>query len=134
VSLRVGVDLVAVDAVRDAVEVHADRYLARVYTERELADCSTESGVAPERLAARFAAKEAALKVLRRGDDAVAWRCIEVVRDESGWVHLALSGRAAALADEAGVAELALSLSHEGQYAVAVVVAEVDGGRGHGGA
>ena len=123
--VRVGIDLVSVASVEDSLRTHGDRYLQRLYTEREVADCSTERGVAPERLAARFAAKEAALKVLRPQDDSVPWKTIEVRRDDGGWVSLLLSGRAAGLAREAGVSDLAVSLTHEGPFASAVVVAEL---------
>lgn len=128
--IRVGIDLVSVDSVQESVRTHATRYLERVYTESELQDCRTEAGLDAERLAARFAAKEAALKVLRPSDEGVAWRAIGVRRDPAGWVDLELSGRAAALAEDAGVAELAVSLTHEGPFASAVVVAELcSGGR-----
>jgi holo-[acyl-carrier protein] synthase len=123
-AIRVGTDLVSVESVRSSIDTHEARYLERVYTERELSDCRTGAGVDPERLAARFAAKEAALKVLRPGDEAVPWRSIEVRREPSGWVELELTGAAAALALDAGVSELALSISHEGEFASAVVVAE----------
>ena len=123
---RVGIDLVAVADVTDSVREHGDRYLGRVYTERELEDCSGDH----ERLAARFAAKEAAIKALRPGDEAVPWREIEVVRDPSGAVELALSGRAAALAAEALVLGFAVSVTHAGGFASAVVIAELEtGGR-----
>lgn len=123
-AIRVGTDLVSVEAVRDSIRAHRSRYLERVYTERELSDCRTETGFDPERLAARFAAKEAALKVLRPADEAVAWRSIEVRRAPAGWVELGLTGAAAALAADAGVSALALSISHERGLASAVVVAE----------
>jgi holo-[acyl-carrier protein] synthase len=123
---RVGIDLVSVESVEESVRAHADRYLERIYTVRELEDCRRGAGVDAERLAARFAAKEAVLKVLRPRDEGVPWRAIEVIRDPSGWVELALSGRAAELAAEAGVAGLAVSLTHEGTYASAVVIAELD--------
>jgi holo-[acyl-carrier protein] synthase len=122
-SLRVGTDLVFVDTVRGAIESHAERYLTRVYTERELEDCRTANGVDAERLAGRFAAKEATMKVLRPRDEGVPLRSIEVRRDPDGWVELELSGPAAALANRSGVTELALSIAHEGEFATAVVVA-----------
>lgn len=125
--LRVGVDLVDVGDVRDAVGVHGERYLRRVYTEREVADCRAGDGeVAPARLAARFAAKEATLKVLRPARDrAVPWRSIEVRRHPEGWVDLELTGAAAAHAAAAGLHGLAVSLTHEGDHASAVVVGQV---------
>jgi holo-[acyl-carrier protein] synthase len=127
VSMRVGIDLVSVDSVRESVRTHAERYLERVYTARELDDCRTPAGaVDAERLAARFAAKEAALKVLRPGDVGLSLRSIEVRRAPEGWVELELSGPAATLAAEAGLSSFALSVTHEGGYASAVVVAELD--------
>jgi holo-[acyl-carrier protein] synthase len=123
--IRVGIDLVSVDCVEESIRAHAERYLERVYTERELEDCRTATGVDPERLAARFAAKEATMKVLRPDDEGIPWRAIAVQRDPSGSVDLELSGRAAALAADAGVAELAVSLTHEGAFAAAIVVAQL---------
>lgn len=125
-ALRVGIDTVAVQAVRDALAAHGDRYLERVYTPREVAECTTPSGPDAERLAARFAAKEATLKALRAGGGGVPWSAIEVRRDPSGWTGLALTGAAAALAREAGFGELAVSLTHEAGLASAVVVGTVD--------
>jgi holo-[acyl-carrier protein] synthase len=125
-SIRVGLDLVAVQTVADSLSAHGDRYLGRIYSPAEVADCRTaDDGVDPQRLAARFAAKEAAFKVLRVGDEAVAWTDVEVVRDRSGWVSLSLSGRAATLAEAAGIAEFAVSLSHEQGCAAAVVIANI---------
>jgi holo-[acyl-carrier protein] synthase len=126
VARRVGIDLVSVNAVRESIREHGDRYLKRFYTEGELRDCDTGQGIVAERLAARFAAKEATLKVLRPGDEAIPWRTIGVVRHGPGWVTVELSGRAAALAAEHGLTDFELSISHEDGYASAVVIAEVD--------
>jgi holo-[acyl-carrier protein] synthase len=124
-STRVGLDLVSVQAVADSLSAHGERYLQRVYSAGEVADCRTGDTVDPERLAARFAAKEAAFKVLRVGDEAVAWTDVEVVRHPSGWVGLSLSGRAATLAEAAGISALAVSLSHEQGCAAAIVIADM---------
>lgn len=123
--LRVGIDLASVELVQDAIETHGDRYLERVYTPRELQDCATDGDgrPEPERIAARFAAKEATLKVLRPGEVGLPLTAIEVIRDAEGAVALKLHGPAASLADEAGITELTLSLTHEGGLAAAVVVA-----------
>ena len=125
-SIRVGLDLVSVQTIADSLTAHGDHYLDRVYSAGEVADCRAGDTVAPQRLAARFAAKEAAFKVLRVGDDAVAWTDVEVVRDRTGSVGLSLSGRAATLAEAAGISELALSISHEQGCAAAVVVAKMN--------
>ena len=122
-SLRAGIDLTSVDAVRESISTHGQHYLDRVYTEREIKDCTGPGGVDPERLAARFAAKEAALKVLRPGETGVSLREIEVVRSPAGWVELELTGPAATLARDGGLREFAVSITHEAGYASAVVVA-----------
>jgi len=107
----VGIDLVDIDDVRDALRTHGDRYLRRIYTDVEI----TESGGRAEWLAERFAAKEATFKVLRTADEPIPWRAVEV-HGES----LRLEGRAAELARGR---QLAVSISHEGPVAAAVVVA-----------
>jgi len=127
-SVRVGIDLVSVASVRAAIDAHGERYLKRIYTECELRDCATPDGVDPGRLAARFAAKEATMKVLRRADEALAWNAIGVRNDPSGWPDLELGEEAAALARDATVTELSVSLTHEEAYAGAVVIAELGAG------
>ncbi len=122
---RVGIDLVSVESVRDSLREHPTRYLNRLYTEREVTDCRIAGEVDAERLAARFAAKEATLKVLRPTTQAVPWLTIELRRDPGGWPWLALHGAAAELATDSGIVDLAVSLTHEGAYASAVVIAEI---------
>lgn len=123
-GLRVGIDLVAVASVAESLRgPHRDHYLERIYTSQEIDDCRGPSGrVEPERLAARFAAKEAAIKALPGGGDEVRMTQIEVLRDTSGNVSLGLSGRPAELFAESGGSEIALSLAHEGGFAAATVV------------
>jgi holo-[acyl-carrier protein] synthase len=129
-ALRVGIDLMSVEAVEESIRVHAGRYLRRVYTSRELRDCANSAG-APDarRLAARFAAKEAALKVLRAGDEAVPWQSIGVRADRFGRPTLELTGPAGELAARHGLEALDVSITHEGQLAAAVVVARMRGAR-----
>ena len=123
-ALRVGLDLVEVSTVAESLRgAHREHYLERVYTDREVATCTGPSGeVEPQRLAARFAAKEAALKALPGAGEGVPLTQIEVVEDPAGGVTLALAGRAAELFDASGAAEIALSLTHEGGFAAATVV------------
>jgi holo-[acyl-carrier protein] synthase len=128
VPLRVGIDLVKVSTVGEAIAEHGERYLRRVFTERELADCGGVAAPDPLRLAARFAAKEAAAKALRVGPDAaVPWPTIEVVRGPDGAPELELHGHAAEIAAAAGVESLAVSLTHEDGYASSIVIAEMIG-------
>ncbi len=123
--MRVGIDLVSIDSVQASIREHGARYLERIYTEQELRDCRTDQGIVAARLAARFAAKEATIKVLRPpAGEAVPWQTMSVVRHSSGWVAIELSGRAAALAAEASLSDFALSISHEAGFASAVVIAE----------
>jgi holo-[acyl-carrier protein] synthase len=124
VTLQVGIDVVAVEFVRDSLRTLGDRYLRRVYTEQEIEDCRGKDGVSAERLAARFAAKEAAMKALRLPpDEGLDLRTIELVRESGGWTSLRLTGSAADLAARRGIADLAVSISHDGPVAAAVVVA-----------
>ncbi|WP_027004908.1 holo-ACP synthase [Conexibacter woesei] len=117
--MRVGIDLVKVASVAEAVEEHGQRYLDRVYTAQEQADCRGEA----LKLAARFAAKEAVMKVLEvKRDEAVAWTDIEVIRQTEGAPRVALHGTAAEAARSGGISDLALSFTHEDEYAAAVVV------------
>lgn len=126
--LRCGIDLVRVADVAECVARYGERYLRRVYTEREMRDCfGPAAGVVLQRLAARFAAKEAAFKVLEVDREPPAWTDVEVRRLPSGACALELRGRARALADEQGLGELAVSLTHEGDVALAVSVACVAG-------
>lgn len=122
---RVGIDLVEVEIIAATLRSgSADRYLSRVYTDQEVRDCMNLSGdVDAARLAGRFAAKEAAMKAIGVGDRAVPWCAIEVRRSAGGQPTLLLQGQAAVIAREAGVSKFALSLSHERNYASAMVVA-----------
>jgi holo-[acyl-carrier protein] synthase len=123
-GLRVGADISRVDDVCASVVRFGERYLQRVYTPHEIASCTGSSTVAAASLAARFAAKEATIKVLRPTDATPAWRTIEVHQHPSGWCELRLTGEAAKLAAAAEITELAVSLTHEGGLAAAVVVAQ----------
>jgi holo-[acyl-carrier protein] synthase len=112
--LRVGIDLVQISRISGSLEAFGDRFLRRIYCAGELAYAGRDC----ERLAARFAAKEAAKKAL--GLDGVGWRELEVVRQPDGACELVLHGAARAAAGERS---LALSMSHEGDHATAVVIA-----------
>ena len=117
--LSTGVDIIEISRVRQVLDHYGQRFLNRVFTPGEIEYCR---GRAPN-LAARFAAKEAAMKALGTGFRGVAWKDIEVVRRQSGAPSIKLHGRAKIRAQRLGLQEMALSLSHSRDYAVASVVA-----------
>lgn len=122
--MTVGIDLVQLSRIRESLATFGDRFLRRVFTEGEIAYATAAPDLAPSRLAARLAAKEATMKALDLVERGVSWRDIEVTRGPTGGPSLVLRGSARAAAEEAGVADadLSLSLSHEGDYATAVVI------------
>lgn len=125
-NLRVGIDLASITSVQESIERHADRYLQRIYTDSELSDCGAPGEINAARLASRFAVKEATMKCLRpAADDAVPWNSITVCRDEVGAIAVELTGRAAELADAAGICGFEASLSREAGSTVAVVIADL---------
>jgi holo-[acyl-carrier protein] synthase len=123
-KLAVGIDLVRVSRIAESIEHFGERFLQRLFTEGEIAYARAAPLLTNERLAARFAAKEAALKALGLVDRGVSWRDIEVVTAlPSHACSLRLHGRARALAGTADD-DVALSVSHEGDFATAVVITE----------
>jgi holo-[acyl-carrier protein] synthase len=122
-QMDVGVDLVSVGRVEASLARFGDRFLRRIFTESEIAYATSAPELAAERLAARFAAKEAAIKALGLVDQGIGWRQIEVERLASGQCRLVLHAAARMAADQAGVGSLSVSLTHEGEYSAAVVVA-----------
>ncbi|MGA9464010.1 MAG: holo-ACP synthase [Terracidiphilus sp.] len=119
-----GIDLVEIGRIHDSVERFGKRFLDRIFTAAEQAYCLRKRKAA-ESLAARFAAKEAGAKALGTGiSQGVNWLEIEVQRERSGRPTLRFHGRAAEMAAAMGVANVALSLTHSGDLAMASVVLE----------
>ena len=119
-TLTTGVDIIEIARIAGVLSRYGHRFLGRVYTPGEIAYCRGR----PANLAARFAAKEAAMKALGTGIRGVSWQDIEVVRAESGAPSLRLRGRAKIRAARLGIQQMALSLSHSREYAMAMVVAQ----------
>ncbi len=117
--LRTGVDIIEVERVERTVERLGERFLRRIFTDGEIDHC----GDRYESLAALFAAKEAVSKALGTGIKGMSFTDIEVTHDELGKPYLRLHGNAAHLADEIGLTEWSISLSHTRDMAVAFVVA-----------
>jgi holo-[acyl-carrier protein] synthase len=122
--LGMGSDLAEIDRIQQSVERYGVRFLERVYTEIERSYSMRKKNYA-ERLAGRFAAKEAGMKAIgtgwRRG---VTWKDFEVVNEPSGKPTLKLSGAAARIAEQMGVKRIALSITHTAAIAMAVVILE----------
>ena len=123
--LTTGVDLVEIARVERALSRHGDRFLERVFTPAEVLYCRAR----PAELAARFAAKEAVAKALGVGmrmmaRGGIGWREAEIVGDLRGKPLVRLHGRAAERAEELGLTEWAVSLSHTHEHAIAFVVAQ----------
>jgi holo-[acyl-carrier protein] synthase len=121
--LSVGMDLIEIARIQASVDQFGERFLGRVFTRHERDYAGSSAPLQAERLAARFAAKEAALKALGLADQGVAWCDMEVFRQPDGRCELRLHDRAAELGRHSGLGQTALSLSHDGGYAAAIVAA-----------
>ena len=119
-GLRVGLDMMSVKDVQASLDEFGERFVDRLFSPAEQADALSVPALKAERLAARFAAKEAAIKAFDLSEAGVSWRELEVRCDDRGACRLHLHGKAALLA---GVREAALSLSQGRGHAIAVVMA-----------
>jgi len=115
---QIGLDIVEIARIQEAVDRWGERFLRRVYTEAELELCRSRM----PKLASRFAGKEAVMKALGAGSNGIAWRDIEILSDGDNRPLLFLHGRAWCRARELGVKELSISLSHSREYAIASVM------------
>jgi len=119
-----GIDIAEVPRIRHSIERFGDRFLKRIFTEGEIRYCDSKANRV-ERYAARFAAKEAAMKALGTGwNHGVRWRDCEVTRLPGGRPTIQFHGRAAEFAAKLGVRNAALSLSHTEEQAIAQVILE----------
>jgi holo-[acyl-carrier protein] synthase len=115
-TTELGIDIIRIERIRAALERFGDRFPKRVLTDREHAYVRNR----PENFAGRWAAKEAVSKVLGLGVRGVGWREIEIVRLPTGQPTVSLSGRALRRAEQLGMGRIAVSISHESDYAVAI--------------
>src|SRR6266478_4767392 len=119
-----GIDIAEVPRIAHALSRHGERFLHRVFTAGEIRYCDSKANRI-ERYAARFAAKEAAMKALGTGwNHGVRWRDIEVVRLPGGRPTISLHGKAGEVAAKLGVKNAALSISHTVEQAIAQVILE----------
>ncbi len=119
-----GIDIAEVPRIRQTIERHGERFLKRVFTEGEIQYCESKANRV-ERYAARFAAKEAGMKAIGTGwNHGVRWRDLEVARKPGGRPTLLLHGKAAEFAAKLGATNIALSLTHTAEQAMAQVILE----------
>jgi holo-[acyl-carrier protein] synthase len=119
-----GIDIAEVPRIRHSIERFGDRFLKRIFTEGEIRYCDSKANRV-ERYAARFAAKEAAMKALGTGwNHGVRWRDCEVTRLPGGRPTIQFHGRAAEFAAKLGVRNASVSLSHTKEQAIAQVILE----------
>jgi holo-[acyl-carrier protein] synthase len=124
VIVGTGVDISEVPRIAEAIARYGDRFLKRIYTEGEIRYCESKANRV-ERYAARFAAKEAAMKALGTGwSYGVRWRDCEVTRLPGGRPTIKFHGKAAEFAAKLGVVNIALSLTHTAEQAFAQVILE----------
>jgi holo-[acyl-carrier-protein] synthase len=114
-TVELGIDIIRIARIRAALERFGDRFIARVLTPAEAAYVRGR----PATLAGRWAAKEAVSKVLGLGVRGIGWREIEIERLPTGQPAVRLHGRAARRADQLEMGQIAISISHEDEFAVA---------------
>jgi holo-[acyl-carrier protein] synthase len=119
-----GIDIAEVPRIAQSIERFGERFLRRIFTEGEIRYCDSKANRV-ERYAARFAAKEAAMKALGTGwNHGVRWRDCEVTRQPGRRPTLTFHGQAGQFAAKLGVKNIALSLTHTKDQAMAQVILE----------
>ncbi|MBM4409278.1 MAG: holo-[acyl-carrier-protein] synthase [Chloroflexi bacterium] len=113
---ELGIDIIRIDRIRKTIDRFGQRFADRVLTRREQRYVRDRPGT----MAGRWAAKEAVSKVLGLGVRGIGWREIEIERLPTGAPAVRLHGRAAARAEQLGMDRIAVSISHEDDYAVAI--------------
>ena len=119
-----GIDIAEVGRIAESIERFGDRFIQRVFTEGEIRYCESKANRF-ERYAARFAAKEAAMKALGTGwNHGVRWRDVEVLREPGRRPTIRFHGKAAEFASRLNAKNNSLSISHTRDQAIASVILE----------
>ncbi len=118
-----GIDLVDCPRIEQMMQRHGERFLNRVFTVSEQAYAQKNKNTV-EKLAGRFAAKEAILKLMGTGwRGKIAWTDIEVTNNMVGQPEVALSGEVKAIAEKLGIGRISISITHTANFAIASAVA-----------
>lgn len=118
IDLSTGIDLIEIPRIAATIDRYGQRFLDRVYTEREQLYCRGRA----ERLAGRFAVKEAVSKVLGVGIRRIRWRDIEVLPNREGKPEVVLHGKADAIAKMRSISGISVSITHSRDIAAAMAV------------
>jgi holo-[acyl-carrier protein] synthase len=118
VQAQIGIDIIEIERIKEAVSRYGEHFLKRIYTSRELDLCHGNL----DSLAARFAGKESTMKALEGGMEAFSWHEIEILSETNGAPIVALYGRALKKAQALGLSGLKISLSHSRDNAISIVI------------
>ena len=120
----IGIDLIEVARIREAIEKYGERFLRRIYTAVEIEYCSSKKNAAIH-YAGRFAAKEAAFKAIERGwMGDISWKEIEIYNEPSGAPRIVFYGKALELIQDKKITRSFVTISHIEEHATAAVVLE----------
>ncbi len=118
-----GIDLVDCPRIEEMVARHGERFVQRIFTAAEQAYAESNKNKI-EKLAGRFAAKEAILKLMGTGwRGKIAWTDIEIINNSSGQPEVTLGGEVEKIADKLGIKHISISITHTANFAIASAVA-----------
>ncbi len=124
-----GIDLVDCPRIEEMIKRHGERFISRVFTAAEQAYAEANKNKV-EKLAGRFAAKEAVLKLMGTGwRGKIAWTDIEVVNNPAGQPEVTLSGEVEKLAEKLGIKHISISITHTANFVIASAVALTEKGQ-----
>ncbi|HKO96905.1 MAG TPA: holo-ACP synthase [Pyrinomonadaceae bacterium] len=122
--VSIGIDIIEVARIREVLQ-RTPRFCERVFTKSERAYCESRGAVSAQHYAARFAAKEAALKALKTGwRGGISWHDVEIVSEDSGAPYLLFHGEAKNIYEKSGTVRAHLSIAHTSEHAIAEVILE----------
>lgn len=124
--VSIGIDIIEVARIREVL-LRTPRFCERVFTVAERRYCDSRGVVAAQHYAARFAAKEAALKALKTGwQGGISWHDVEIHAEDSGAPYITFQGEARNVFEKSGANGVHLSMAHTTEHAIAEVILERD--------
>lgn len=119
-----GTDIIEIKRIKQSIEKIGESFIKRIYTPNEIEYCESKNESKYQHYAARFAAKEAIFKAVSKALDnkfSMEWKNVEILNDENGrptikFINFIVEG----------LKEIDISISHSKEYAIAMVIAEID--------